>query len=210
MPVCPHCGGGVGGDDRFCSECGSQIPPTISSGISSPVSGPSAEASVGSPGSSPPLSQLVSLAMPRWGEVTRNGWWLLGGSLLVFIGSLLPWAQASVGGFALISSHPGGGGVVLFLVLVICAVVASWPLLSGALSLRRLVGTTAVVAALTFFAITNWSDLSKAQQQASGGLVTVSAGSGLLLYTLGVVALCVLVVRLWLSRRTAPRTGATS
>ena len=113
-----------------------------------------------------------------------------------------------------ISSHPGGGGVVIFLFLVICTVVAAWPLLTGVLSKRRLLGTTAVVAILTLFAITNWSDLSKAQQQVNsgltGGFVTVSAGSGLVLYTVGVVVLCVLIVRLWLFRRRAPQTGAPS
>ena len=80
---------------------------------------------------------------------------------------------------------------------------------------RRLLGASATVALLTFFAITNWSDLSNLQQQANqansgipgipgtGGSVTVSAGSGLLLYTVGVVVLCVLIARLWLSRRSA-------
>ena len=74
--------------------------------------------------------------MPQWGQVTRNGWWLLGGALLVFIGSLLPWAQASVGGIAGISSHPGGGSVVIFMFLAICTVAAAWPLLTGVLSKR--------------------------------------------------------------------------
>jgi hypothetical protein len=187
---------------------------TSASGAAPLVSDPPAEKPAGSPGSSPPVSQSISVAMPQWGQVTRNGWWLLGGVLLVFIGSLLPWDQASVGGFTGISSHPGGGGVVIFLFLVICTVVAAWPLLTGVLSKRRLLGTTAVVAILTLLAITNWSDLSKAQQQVNsgptGGFVTVSAGSGLLLYTVGVVLLCVLIVRLWLFRRHAPHRGALS
>ena len=38
------------------------------------------------------------MAMPQWGHVTRKGWWLLGGVLLVLIGSPLPWDQESVGG----------------------------------------------------------------------------------------------------------------
>jgi hypothetical protein len=104
--------------------------------------------------------------------------------------------------------------VVIFLFLVICTVVAAWPLLTGVLSKRRLLGTTAVVALLTFCALTNWSDLSKAQQRVNSGSTggfgptfTVSAGSGLVLYTVGVVVLCVLIVRLWLfRRRAAPAT----
>ena len=145
-------------------------------------------------------------------NVTRNGWWLLGGVLLVFIGSLLPWAQSSVDGISEVSAHPGGGGVIVFLVLAISTAVAGWPLLTGAPSKRRLLGTTAPVAVLALFAITNWSDLNSAQQQASGaggGLVSVSvsAGSGLVLYTVGVAVLCVLIVRLWLVRRRAAATA---
>ena len=99
--------------------------------------------------------------------------------------------------------------MVIFLLLVICTVAAAWPLLAGVLSKRRLLGTTAVVAILTLLAITNWSDLHNVQQQAAGGFtggfVSVSAGSGLLLYTVGVVVLCTLIVRLWLFRRRAAR-----
>lgn len=169
---------------------------------------PSAENAAGSPGSGPPVSQSLSAAMPQWREVTSNGRWLLGGVLLVFIGSLLPWAQTSVSGLVSVSSHPGGGGVVIFLALAICTIAAAWPLLTEVLSKRRLLGMTAVVAILALLAITNWSDLNTLQEQASGGgfvSVSVSAGSGLVLYTVGVVFLCVLVGRLWLFRRqTAP------
>jgi hypothetical protein len=210
MPVCPQCGGGVSGADPFCAQCGSQVMQTSASGAASLVSDPPAEKPDGSPGSSPPVSQSISVAMPQWGQVTRNGWWLLGGALLVFIGSLLPWAQASVGGFTGISSHPGGGGVVIFLFLAICTVAAAWPLLVGVLSKRRLLGATVVVAILALLAITNWSDLNTLQGQTSGGgfvSVSVSAGSGLVLYTVGVVVLCVLIVRLWLFRRHAAPTA---
>ena len=151
---------------------------------------------------------MISAARTQWGQVTRNGWWLLGGALLVFIGSLLPWSQENVGGIAAVSSHPGGGGVVVFLFLAVCTVAAAWPLLMGALSNRRLLGATVTVAFLTLFAITNWSDLHNVQQQAAGGFVTVSAGSGLVIYTIGVVVLCVLVVRLWLFRRHPAPTAA--
>lgn len=188
-----------------CSSMGDLRSSRGETSVEEEVSAAPAETPAGSPGSSPPVSQPISLAMPQWGQVTRNGWWLLGGVVLVFIGSLLPWVEVSAGGVVAVSSHPGGGGVVIFLFLAICTVLAGRPLLIGGLSKRRLLGTTAVVAILTLLAVTNWSDLHNVQQQAVGGLtggfVTVSAGSGLVLYTVGVVVLCVLVVRLWLFRR---------
>ena len=91
------------------------------------------------------------------------------------------------------------------------SVVAAGPLLTGVLSKRRLLGTTVLVAILTILAITNWSDLHNIQQQSNVNnslvTVTVSAGSGLVLYTVGVVVLCVLIVRLWLFRRRAAPTA---
>jgi len=165
------------------------------------------------------VSHSIPAVMPQWGQMTRNGWWLLGGLLLVFIGSLLPEGQESIDGDAAGSLHHTGGGVVIFLLLAIFTVVAAWPLLTEVLSKRRLFGTTVLVAILTLLAILNWSDLNSVRQQANqanrgipgipgtGGSVTVSAGSGLLLYTVGVVALCVLIVRLWLFRRRAAATA---
>ncbi len=203
MPVCPECGGAVARADAFCAQCGRPVMQARASVSGASVSDPPAGDPAGSPGSGPSASPSITVAMPPWGPVTRKGWWLLGGVLLVFIGSLLPWDQESVGGYSGISAHPGGGGVVVFLLLAICTVAVARPLLTGALSKRRLVPTTVVVAILTLLAMTNWSDLHNVEQQADGGYVTVSAGSGLVLYTVGVVVLCTLVVRLWLSRRSA-------
>ncbi len=143
--------------------------------------------------------------------MTRKGWWLLGGAALVFIGSLLPWAKQSVDGYSTVSSHPDSGGVIVFMALAIAVVAAGWPLLTGELSKRRLIGASVVAALLALFAVTNWSDLNSVQKQAAGlgsgfETVSVTAGSGLALYTVGVVVLCVLIVQLWLSVRRAART----
>jgi hypothetical protein len=206
MSTCMQCGGAVTAAEKFCTQCGAGIKQTSRpDGGSSVYDGPAGDPP-GSRGSGTPVSQSISAVLPQWGQVTRSGWWLLGGVLLVFIGSLLPWAQTSVDGLSEASSHPGGGGVIIFLALAICTAVAGWPLLTGAPSKRRLLGTTVPVALLALFAITNWSDLNNVQHQAgavSGGLVSVSvsAGSGLVLYTVGVVVLCALIVRLWLIRR---------
>lgn len=205
--ACPECGGAATAPGAFCTQCGGRVTQTKTSASAASASDPPAGDPGGSRASSTSASPSISVAMPQWGQVTRNGWWLLGGALLVSIGSLLPWSQASVDGIGAGSSQSGGGGNVVFIFLAVCTIAAAWPLLTGRLSKRRLLGATVTIAFLALFAITNWSDLNKLQQQAAGGggLVSVSysPGSGLLLYTSGVVALCVLIVRLWLSRRSA-------
>lgn len=219
MSACTQCGSAVTATDGFCVQCGARIKQTSTADGRSSVSEPPARDPAGPSGFNPTVSQSISAVMPQWAQVTRNGWWLLGGALLVFIGSLLPLGQESIDGEAAGSLHHSGGAVVVFLLLALCTVMAALPLLTGVLSKRRLLGATVVVAILTLFAITDWSGLSSIQKQANhassgifgipgtGGSVTVSAGSGILLYTVGVVVLCVLVVRLWLFRRRAAATA---
>ncbi len=218
MPTCTQCGGAVTAADGVCARCSLHVTQVgrLSSGPS--VSDPASGEGAGARASGPASARSTAALMPQWGQVTTKGWWLLGGAALVFIGSLLPWAQQSVDGYSSVSSHPGGGGVIVFMVLAIAVVAAGWPLLTGGLPKRRLIGASAAATLLALFAVTNWSDLNSVQKQAAalgGGFETVSvtAGSGLALYTVGVVVLCVLIVRLWLSLRRPARTrgltGAT-
>jgi len=88
--------------------------------------------------------------------------------------------------------------VFVFALLAAAALGAGWPALRSRLSKRRWVGLTAAVVLLSIFAITNWSDLGKLEDSYPGQL---SAGLGLYLYTVGVVAMWVCVVRLLLTRR---------
>lgn len=212
VPTCTQCGGAVTTADGVCARCGLHVTqvgrPSSGPSVSDPASGESA----GARESGPASARSIAAVMPQWGQVTRKGWCLLGGAVLVFIGSLLPWAQQSVDGYTAVSTHPGGGGVIVFMVLAIAVVAAGWPLLTGGLSKPRLVGASVAAALLALFAVTNWSDLNSIQKQAAaagGGFetVSVSAGSGIALYTVGVALLCVLIVRLWLSLRRAARTG---
>lgn len=211
MATCTQCDGAVTAADGICARCGLHVTqvgrPSSGPSVSDPASGESA----GARGSGPESARSITALMPQWGQVTKEGWWLLGGVVLVFIGSLLPWAQQSVDGYSAVSSHPGGGGVIVFMVLAIAVVAAGWPLLTGGLSKRRLIGASVAAALLALFAVTNWSDLNSVQKQAAalgGGFETVkvTAGSGLALYTVGVVVLCVLIARLWLSLRRTART----
>ena len=142
MAVCPQCGAGVVAADASCAQCGSQVKQPSAPRSASSVPDPSLTDAAGSPGSSQPSSPSSSMTMPQWQQVTKRGWWLLGGLALVFIGSLLPWSEvdgASAG-------SPSGGGVVVFLFLVICTVVTAWPLLTGMLSKRRLLGRVGLAA----------------------------------------------------------------
>lgn len=211
VSTCTQCGGAVTAADGVCLRCGPHATQVGSRSSGPSVSDPTSGESAGARGFGPESARSIAALMPQWGQVTREGWWLLGGAVLVFIGSLLPWAQQSVDGYTAVSSHPGGGGVIVFLVLAIAVVAAGWPLLTGGLSKQRLVGASVAAGLLALFAVTNWSDLNSIQKQAAaagGGFetVSVSAGSGIALYTVGVVVLCALIVRLWLSLRRAART----
>jgi len=184
MPICTQCDSPATAGDRLCAQCGAEA------------------------------TEVGQALTPQSRRVTRNGWWLLAGAVLVLIGTLLPWARHSVDGYTTVLSDPGGGSVIVFLVLAIAVVAAGWPLLTGGLSKRRLIGTSMAAGLLALFAVTNWSDLNSVHKQAArlgGGLgtVSVSAGSGLALYTVGVVVLCVLIVRLWwVPVRRAAQTAA--
>jgi hypothetical protein len=215
MAFCTQCGSAISATVSFCTQCGAQVAPVDSPSPEPAISEPMAEPSPNLGGYGATSTHQFQTVIPQWRQVTRKGWWLLGGALLVFIGSLLPWAEQSVDGYSSATSHPGGGGMIVFLALAIGVVAAGWPLLAGGISKRRLIGATVVAAPLVLFAITNWSDLHNVQRQAAGlgaGLVSVNvtAGSGLVLYTVGTVALCALIVRLWISPRRAIVGGAAS
>lgn len=150
------------------------------------------------PGLAPPVVRTARPAAQS-ASVSTTGWILVGGAVAVVIGSLLPWAQASDAFGITVSASPRGGGPVLLLVLAALGLYAGWPALRGGLSKRRLLGVAVIAAILTIFAITNWSDLGTLQSNDHD--IQVNAGSGLYLYTAGVVALWVSVVRTWRPRR---------
>jgi zinc-ribbon domain len=205
MTNCAQCGSPIEPGDAFCSSCGARAAQAAPEPQPEPAPptppAPSAVAqSYVPPG--PNFSPPRTFAKPdALGQVTRNGWILCGGAAAIAIGSLLPWVSVSSSlGFS-ISSSPQGGSTVLFLVLVAGALAAGWPSIRSDLSTKRLIGLTAVVAVLTIFAVTNWSDLVNLENKYSGQGVSINGGVGLYLYTLGVVALWVCVVRLFRARQ---------
>ncbi len=91
------------------------------------------------------------------------------------------------------------------MVLAAAALGIGWPATHSALSKRRFVGLALVAGVLSIFVITNWSDLGTLQTQ--NPEAQISAGSGLFLYTAGVIAMWVCVVRIFMARRRLVATG---
>jgi hypothetical protein len=119
---------------------------------------------------------------------------LAAGCAAIAIGALMPWAKTSARGIELYSSGPKSGASVMFIVLAGIALVVGWPLIQDGISRVRALGLGAVVALLGLFAVTNWASLADAQPESNGSdvlklNVEVTAGGGLLLYTLGVLVL---------------------
>jgi len=136
-------------------------------------------------------------------RVSATGWLLGGGVAAVVVAALLPWSQASEFGVT-VTAKPSGGGPVLLIVLAGLALLIGWPGLRQKMPSRRALGLILMVAVLTIFALTNWASLGNLQT--SHPHQTISAGSGLVLYTVGVVVLWVSAVRSWRSRQRSTST----
>lgn len=206
LASCSNCGSSIEQGDAFCSSCGTRV--------AQPPSAP--QPAVGPPGLPPPSSFTQSYAAeerpgnvaPRpllkpdvLARVSANGWTLCGGAAAIVIASLLPWVAVSSDGIGIpISSSPPGSAPLLLMALAAGGLAFGWPVLRSRLSKRRLVGLAVVAGVLSIFVVSNWNDLSSLNQQGQS-VVQVSAGSGLYLYTAGVVALWVCVVRVALARR---------
>jgi hypothetical protein len=109
----------------------------------------------------------------------------------------LPWSQASALGIT-VSSKPTGGGPVFLIVLAALALFIGWPVLRQQMPARRALGLLLMVAVISIFAITNWASLGNLEKSHPDQNIT--AGSGLVLYTVGVVVLWVCAIRTWRSR----------
>lgn len=209
LASCSNCGTSIDQGDAFCGSCGARIAQAPSapplgggpSGQGGPSSFTQSYAADPPPGNVPPRPLLKSDMLAR---VSANGWILCGGAAAIVIASLLPWVAVSSDGIGIpISSSPPGSAPLLLIALAAGALGFGWPLIRSKLSKRRLIGLAVVAGVLSIFVVTNWKDLSDLAQQAQSAqsVVQVSGGSGLYLYTAGVVALWVCVVRAGLFRR---------
>jgi hypothetical protein len=144
--------------------------------------------------------------------MSRTAWLLFAGCAVAAVGSMLPWEQDTTPFGGQVSAGPSSvpGGVAMLMALLAAVVWVGWPTRVGAMSKKRRVGLTVVAAALSIFAFGEFAALGNADLNGgsdlfggtpTGGL-SYHAGSGLYIYTAGVLAVWVGVVRAWLARRT--------
>ncbi len=117
-------------------------------------------------------------------------WTVCAGAATVAIGSFMPWAEADAM-LGKVSVGPSGGALFLLLALAAAAAWCALPMVNGQVTVGRRVGMVVCVALLAFFAVSNWNELRAIQDQNE----SVQAGTGLLLYSAGVVALVVATIR---------------
>lgn len=173
---------------NWVDRSGPEAPPRQSEPQVPPVARP-APTIVPPPAVAPPQQTVT--------RPSTTGWLLGAGVVAVVIAALLPWSQASAFGIT-VSSKPTGGGPVFLIVLAALALFIGFPVLRQQMPTRRALGLLLMVAVISIFAITNWADLGNLQKHHRDENIT--AGSGLVLYTVGVVVLWVSAIRAWRSR----------
>jgi hypothetical protein len=138
------------------------------------------------------------------GNLSITAWLLIGGFVVTFIATFLPYASVSVTSLVLtdVAQDHSANNVQRFVVLLLVGAAAGlvWPALSGSeVAVWRLIGLSAAVGLLAALMLVWFTSVSSANQE-GGGVVDVSPGFGLFLYGVGVVIVAVGVVRLWILR----------
>jgi hypothetical protein len=160
-------------------------------------------------------SPVAAPAVPGGFAMSRTSWVLFGGAAVAGIGAMLPWADVSTSYGYTASAAPGdiGSAAFLLLGLVALAVWLGWPTRERPISSGRLIGLVAVVALMTFFALSNFNAIAdyneglsaSAESSVFGGVddytATASAGLGLWLWLAGSIAIWVGAFRAWRARR---------
>lgn len=143
------------------------------------------------------------------GNMSVNGWIVLGGLVVTVIAMFLPFATVSIKLFGeTLGSHsvPANGAakfVVIFLVAL--AVWLALPALTGAqVPVRRLLGLSIEVGLLGALTVVWFLSVSKENDQGEG-VVDVTPAFGLVVYAAAVIVTAVGVVRLWMDHLKAQK-----
>lgn len=190
-------------------------PPPSAPAVASPAPPPPPATQLPPPPLPPPGSQPQSagaqtasggLATVKGfvGNLSITAWLLIGGFVVTFIATFLPYASVSVTSLVLtdVAQDHSANNVQRFVVLLLVGAAAGlvWPALSGSeVAVWRLIGLSAAVGLLAALMLVWFTSVSSANQE-GGGVVDVSPGFGLFLYGVGVVIVAVGVVRLWILR----------
>ncbi|MEY2476995.1 MAG: hypothetical protein QOG87_2310, partial [Actinomycetota bacterium] len=163
------------------------------------------------PAVSPQLSasaaaMVASLRRSSLSQLSPIAWCVFAGSAVAAIGALLPWEQATMPFGVKLTAGPAdsAGGVIMLWLLLAAVVWIAWPVRVEQLPKKRLIGLTVVLALLSFFMIAKWAGLGDAQSASSDDVlgevlqVDIGPGLGLFLYSAGMIAIWVGVVRSWL------------
>jgi hypothetical protein len=138
---------------------------------------------------------------------------IYGGGVIAVIATFLPFATVSyqLFGTAVAEHDVSANGAAKFAAFLLVA-VAAWlarPTLSGShMAVNRLVGISTVVCLLVGLMLVWFASVGS--QNDGGGAVDVSPGFGLFLYAVGVIAIAVGVVRVWINRSNAPAQGTSA
>jgi hypothetical protein len=130
---------------------------------------------------------------------------LFGGLVIAVIAIFCPWATVTEMGIDVASAGgPNTGWKFAVLLVIAAAAWLAWPTLSGSpMQVNRLIGLTIAVCVLfgvVIIGFINVNSFSSDVAKNTFQIVHASAGFGLWLYTVAVIASAVGVVQLWIHR----------
>ena len=176
-----------------------------------------ASPAVGAQTFSPSVPASVAPRLP----MTPTAWFLLGGSAIAALGSLLPWEQDTTA----LGTHVTAGptsvavGAAMLLGLLAAVVWIAWPSRVGSLSKARRLGVMAIAALLAFLVFAKFNAIATASSHRApadsdlglfGATSTMryGPGFGLFVYGAGVMAIWIGVVRAWRNGGVRPNPSA--
>ena len=177
---CPNCGKQREGTMRFCSSCGHDFWTGAAGSASAPGATPTAPAPA-STAASPQATQTSGVLLPTI--------LVLGGGVLLVVGSFLPWATAStVFGSLSRSGVDGGDGWITTIIGVLILLFGAMTLRQASRGVNLLVAVAAAIAFLVFvFDLVDVNNRIASIEAQGQGLALGTVGFGLWLVGLGAI-----------------------